>query len=86
MPSIPEVYESPEFTGFTDDFLGGQATAVEYAKAAERVAPVYYGPLHDQTDFFIKEALQNVQETGADPEAEWETALDKIRRLVERSG
>lgn len=86
MPSIPEVFDSPEFTMFTDDFLGGQASAVEYAKAAERVAPVYYGPLHDQTDSFIKEALQNVQETGADPEAEWEAALDKIRRLVERSG
>lgn len=86
MPSMPEVYDSPEFKNFTDDFLGGQASAVEYAKAAERVAPIYYGPLHDQTDSYIKEALQNVQETGADPEAEWEAALDKIRRLVERSG
>lgn len=85
MPSIPSVYDEPEFADFTDEFLGGQKSAVEFGKAATRVAPVYYGPLHDQTDAYIKEALQNVQEKGADPEAEWNAALDKILRLIERS-
>ena len=65
MPSIPSVYDEPEFADFTDEFLGGQKSAVEFGKAATRVAPVYYGPLHDQTDAYIKEALQNVQEKGA---------------------
>lgn len=85
MPSIPSVYDEPAFKDYSDEFLGGQKSAAEYGKAANRVAPVYYGPLHDQTDAYIKEALQNVQEKGADPEEEWNAALEKVRRLVERS-
>jgi len=85
MPSIPALFEEAEFTGFTDEFLGGQASASQFATAAGRVKPVYYGPLHDQTDAIIKEALQNVQETNADPEKEWNSAIEKIERLVARS-
>lgn len=85
MPSTPALFEDPTFTDFTDEFLGGQTSAAEFAKAAGRVQPVYYGPLHDQTDAFIKEALQNVQEKNADPEQEWQAAIEKIERLVARS-
>ncbi|MCR2806418.1 ABC transporter substrate-binding protein [Paenibacillus soyae] len=85
MPSIPALFEEPAFKDLTDEFLGGQASATEFAAAAATVEPVYYGPLHDQTDSFIKEALQNVQEKQADPEKEWEAALDKIKRLAARS-
>ena len=85
MPTIPDIYDEPEFKDYTDEYLGGQASAVEFGKAANRVKPVYYGPLHDQTDAYIKEALQNVQEQGADPKAEWDAAIAKIKRLIERS-
>jgi len=84
MPSIPDLYDEPEFQGFQDEFLGGQASAVEFGKAALNVEPVYYGPLHDQTDAYIKQALRNVKEQAADPDAEWESALEKIRRFVLR--
>jgi len=82
MPSIPGLYDEPEFQGFQDGFLGGQASAVEFGKAALNIEPVYYGPLHDQTDAYIRAALRNVQERAADPDAEWESALEKIRRFV----
>jgi len=85
MPSTFALFEAPEFNEFTDEFLGGQASAAEFAKAAERVAPIYYGPLHDQTDSYIKEAIQNVQEKNADPQAEWDTAIEKIENLIKRS-
>ncbi len=85
MPSTPALFEDPTFTEFTDEFLGGQASAAAFAVAAGRVQPVYYGPLHDQTDAMIKEALQNVQEQNADPEEEWQKAIEKIERLVARS-
>lgn len=62
MPSIPALYEDPAFVDFKDDFFGGQQIAVEFGKAANRVKPVYYGPLHDQTDTFFKNALKNVIE------------------------
>ncbi|MFC6335217.1 ABC transporter substrate-binding protein [Paenibacillus septentrionalis] len=85
MPSTPALFDQPEFKDFTDEFLGGQASAAQFAAAADRVAPVYYGPLHDQADAFIKEAIQNVQEKNADPEAEWNAAIEKIKRLEQRS-
>lgn len=85
MPSTPALFDEPAFKDFKDDFLGGQASAAEFAKAADRVAPVYYGPLHDQTDAFIKEAIQNVQEKNTDPEVEWNDAIEKIKRLEKRS-
>ncbi len=84
MPSIPSLYEDPAFVNYTDDFFGGQQIAVEFGEAATRVKPVYYGPLHDSTDSLIKDALQNVLETGADPEAEWEKFVEQAQTLARR--
>ena len=84
MPSIPSLYNDDTFVNFTDDFFGGQATATAFGEAALRVKPVYYGPLHDATDSLIKDALQNVIETGADPEAEWEKFVDQAQTLARR--
>lgn len=83
-PSIPALYEDPAFLK-GDDFFGGQAIAKEYSKSAVRVKPVYYGPLHDQTDTFFKNALKNVLEKKADPTAEWNNAIDQAKKLAERS-
>ena len=85
MPSIPALYEDPAFVDFKDDFFGGQQTAVEFGKAANRVKPVYYGPLHDQTDTFFKNALKNVLEKKADPAKEWDEAVKQAKTLAERS-
>lgn len=85
MPSIPALYTDEAFTGFKDDFFGGQATAVEYGKAAQRVKPIYYGPLHDQTDTYFKDALKNVLEKKADPAKEWDAAVEKAKTLAARS-
>ncbi|MEK4007328.1 ABC transporter substrate-binding protein [Paenibacillus sp. FSL H3-0333] len=84
MPSIPALYEDPAFVDFKDDFFGGQQTAVEFGKAANRVKPVYYGPLHDQTDTFFKNALKNVLEKKADPAKEWDDAVKQSKTLAER--
>lgn len=84
MPSIPELYTDTAFTDFTSDFFSGQQIAVEFAKAADRVKPMFYGPLHDSSDAIMKEALRNVIDTGADPESEWNTAIEKIKQIVSR--
>lgn len=84
-PSIPAVYTEPAFSEDKDDFFGGQVISEAYAKSAERVKPVYYGPLHDQTDAFFKNALKNVLEKKADPEKEWESAVKQAKTLVDRS-
>ncbi|QCT01410.1 extracellular solute-binding protein family 1 [Paenibacillus algicola] len=84
-PSIPAVYDDPAFKSEQDEFFSGQIIAEAYAEAAKSVQPVYYGPLHDQTDTIIKNALKNVLEKKADPAAEWEGAMKQIKTLVDRS-
>lgn len=85
MPSIPALYSEEAFNA-PDEFFGGQSIAKEYAKAAENVKGVYYGPLHDATDAFFKEALRNVLEKGSDPQVEWDGAVKKAKDLVKRGG
>lgn len=84
-PSIPAVYTEPAFSEEKDDFFGGQVISEAYAKSAERVKPVYYGPLHDQVDTIIKNALKNVLEKKSDPQKEWDDAMKQAKTLVERS-
>lgn len=84
-PSIPAVYDDPDFSTEKDEFFGGQVISEAYADSAKRVKPVYYGPLHDQTDTMIKNALKNVLEKKSDPAAEWENAMKQIKTLVDRS-
>ncbi|GAE09478.1 sugar transport system [Paenibacillus sp. JCM 10914] len=84
-PSIPAVYSEPSFTEDKDEFFSGQVISEAYAKSAERIKPVYYGPLHDQTDTIIKNALKNVLEKKADPQKEWDSAMKQIKTLVDRS-
>lgn len=85
MPSIPAVYDDPKFKDLKDPFFGNQATSAEFATAAKSVKPIRYGKLHDATDSIIKEALKNVQQKGADPQAEWDGAMKKIKELNKRS-
>ncbi|NMO97390.1 ABC transporter substrate-binding protein [Paenibacillus lemnae] len=84
-PSIPSVYDDPAFSTVQDEFFSGQVIAEAYAEAAKTVKPVYYGPLHDQTDTIIKNSLKNVLEKKADPAKEWESAIKQIKALVDRS-
>lgn len=83
-PSIPALYEEPEFIDYTDAFFGNQQTGVALGKAAQTVTPVYYGPLHDTTDSYVKNALRNVMESGADPEEEWASVVDQAKKLAAR--
>ncbi|GAA0136808.1 extracellular solute-binding protein [Paenibacillus sp. YSY-4.3] len=84
-PSIPAVYSEPAFKEDKDEFFSGQVISEAYAKSAERVKPVYYGPLHDQVDTMFKDALKNVLERKADPAKEWESAIKQAKTLAERS-
>ncbi|UCZ53838.1 ABC transporter substrate-binding protein [Bacillus shivajii] len=82
-PSAPAVYDMPEFKEFEDDYFGGIATAQIFSEAAEQVEPVYKGRLYYPVDDEFKEALGNVA-SGADPEEEWEDALQRIERILTR--
>ncbi|MNI77032.1 hypothetical protein D3C73_1332990 [compost metagenome] len=79
------MYDDPAFVKFKDVFFGGQQTAAEFGKAANRVRPEYYGPLHDQTDSFFKNALKKVSEKQADPAKAWDDAVTQSKSLAERS-
>ena len=82
-PSAPAVYEMPDFEGFTDEYFGGIATAQVFGEAAQAVQQVYKGRNFYPVDDEFKEALDNIS-AGSDPEAEWEAALERINRILER--
>ncbi|WP_238649874.1 ABC transporter substrate-binding protein [Paenibacillus piscarius] len=82
IPSIPSLYSDPAFTALRDAFFGGQQTGIEFGKAASRVKPVYYGPLHEETDALFKNALSHVLLKGADPASEWRSAVKRARTLA----
>lgn len=84
MPSIPSIYETDAFKSTKDEFFGGQVLSVEFAKAAQTVKPVYYGPLHDTTDSYYKNALRNIIERNADPQAEWDSVVKQAKDLAKR--
>ncbi|WP_034746186.1 ABC transporter substrate-binding protein [Halalkalibacter wakoensis] len=82
-PSTPAVYEMEEFASFTDDYFGGIATAQIFGEAAQAVEPVYKGRNYYPVDDEFHEALDNIA-GGADIDAEWEEALVRINRILER--
>lgn len=84
MPSIPSIYESEEFKSAKDEFFGGQVLSIEFANAAQTVKPVYYGPLHDTVDSYFKNALRNIIERNADPQAEWDSVIKQSQDLAKR--
>lgn len=83
-PSIPELFSDPSLLEYTDEFFSNQQTGIAFGKAAERVSPVHYGPLHDATDSHFKNALRNVIEGGADPEKEWQYVIEESKKLSAR--
>lgn len=85
MPSIPAIYDDPQFKEFKDPFFNNQTISVEFATAAKRVKPIRYGKLHDTTDNLFKDALKNVLQKGSDPQKEWDNAVQKAKELNKRS-
>ncbi|MBW4838435.1 MAG: ABC transporter substrate-binding protein [Paenibacillaceae bacterium] len=78
LPSIPAVYNEPEFQADQDDFFGGQVISEAYARSAQRVKPVYYGPRFEQVDTLIKNAFRDIVENKADPQSEWDDAMKRV--------
>ncbi len=83
-PSAPAVYEEPAFKDYSDEYFGGLNTAEVYAEAAEQVKSVYLGRNHAIANNEINVALENVLMEGADPEKEWEAALERMKSQLER--
>ncbi|HEX7057586.1 MAG TPA: extracellular solute-binding protein [Bacilli bacterium] len=87
-PSIPAIYDEQEFKDFVDPsgFYGDQKIAQEFAAAAQKVKPMYYGPQHDAIDAIFKNALRNVLEKKAEPAKEWDEAVKQAKEIVKRGG
>ena len=83
-PSAPEVYEQDEFKNNSDEFFGGQVSSVVFAEAAQDVSgTIYKGEKYVAVHNEFNNALINVQD-GADPEEEWEAAVERAKGLVSR--
>lgn len=79
-PSTPSVYEDPAIQNYTDPYVNNAPIGKIFAEAALKVVPVYYGPDYVTVDSPIVNALTNVERNGADPDAEWQAAIEQIKR------
>lgn len=83
-PSTPSVYENEEFLATTDEYFGGATTAKIFAEAAKSVKTVYMGKNYSIVNSELVTALTNVAVEGADPQDEWDQAVDRINTQLER--
>ncbi|WP_456276217.1 ABC transporter substrate-binding protein [Bacillus sp. AK128] len=83
-PSTPDVYENEDFLAQTDEYFSGQPTAKIFAEAAKSVKPVYMGKNYAIVNTELVTALTNVATAGADPQAEWDAAVERIEQQLGR--
>lgn len=83
-PSTPDVYENEEFLATTDEYFNGAPTAKIFAEAAQAVKEVYMGSNYAIVDTELETALTNVAVDGADPQGEWDAAIERINSQLER--
>lgn len=83
-PSTPDVYENEDFLATTDEFFNNAPTAKIFAEAAQSVKTVYMGVNYSIVDTELGTALLNVAIEGADPEKEWDAAVERINSQLER--
>ncbi|MDP5275149.1 ABC transporter substrate-binding protein [Chengkuizengella axinellae] len=79
-PSIPGIYEKPEIQDWTSEYFSGAYVGKIYAEAALRIQPVWLGTDYATVHNALKDAINNVDLNGADPEAAWNEAMDTIKR------
>jgi cellobiose transport system substrate-binding protein len=83
-PSAVSVYDQEAFKNHTDEYFSGLPTAQILSDAAMKVKDVYYGKNFTLVQGEIMKALQNVQAKKADPEKEWNEAIERIKKQLDR--
>lgn len=83
-PSTPSIYDEPSFKEYSDEYFGGMNTAEVFAESAQQVKTVYMGKNYQTVQTEIVNALTNVSKKKADPEKEWDEAIKRIKRQLER--
>ncbi|MFC0299266.1 ABC transporter substrate-binding protein [Virgibacillus soli] len=83
-PSSPVVYDMEEFQNIEDEFFGGQSTAQYFANAAQDISFIFKGTKYKPANDEILNAMKNVQQQGADPDKEWDAAVERIKDLISR--
>ncbi len=83
-PSTPDVYENEEFLATSDEYFSGAPTAQIFAEAAQAVETVHMGVNYAVVDTELSTALTNVAVDGADPQDEWDAAVERINSQLER--
>ncbi|MEX2415028.1 MAG: extracellular solute-binding protein [Paenibacillaceae bacterium] len=83
-PSTPAIYDEAAIQEYQDEFFSNAYVGKLFAEAAKKVVPVYYGPEYVIVDTPIRNALLEVENNNADPDAEWNKAMDQIKRDLKR--
>jgi cellobiose transport system substrate-binding protein len=78
-PSAVEALTDPVMSE-PEDFFGGQATAVEFAHAAQTLKPFYSSTAYNVANTIMTQAVTDIAVAGENPKGAWEKAQDQMRR------
>lgn len=85
-PSTPGIYDNPSISGKTDPYFSGAPVGKMYSEAAERVKPIYEGPLSQVVATALDDVLQLVDSGLLEPEQAWAEGLEQVRRSLRQYG
>lgn len=75
MPSLVELYEDPELTGFSNPFFHDAPVGQIFTDAAQALEPQYQGPHSAAMRLAIQNGIRQVEDGQDDPDQAWENAL-----------
>jgi cellobiose transport system substrate-binding protein len=84
-PSAPKVYEDKGFLATQDEYFSNAPTAKVFSDAAQTVKPVYMGKNYAIVNAELVTALTNVAVSNKDPQKEWDEAIKRIKKQLERN-
>ncbi|HYH11194.1 MAG TPA: ABC transporter substrate-binding protein, partial [Thermomicrobiales bacterium] len=81
-PSAIEALADPVMSE-PEDFFGGQATGLEFAKAAESLKPFYSSTAFAVVDSIMNQKVTDIAVGNTPPDGAWDDAQGQIRRELE---
>lgn len=81
-PSTPELYESEEIQGFTNEFFNSAPSGPIYSKSVESIQPIFEGPQQRLIDTAIQNTIGQVENGEEKAGGAWDRATDAVKTAL----
>jgi cellobiose transport system substrate-binding protein len=82
LPTTPSVYDDPDLLAVTDPFFSDALRGEIFTQSVLELEPFYIGPDSGTIGAEFQNAIIEVENNGADPDAAWDTAIDNIATAI----